>query len=142
MPAALTRWSPNLSERSHPEEQSEGQVGHCVGHGTGGIGDDDAALSAVIEVHLVEADAVAGDDLELCCLVHGGGVEVFAAGQQGVDAVQLRARLLVEPAGLGVPDLNGEAGAFNKLAGLALALKLDLDAGQDAGLSHLFLFFY
>ena len=44
--------------------------------------------------------------------------------------------------GWGMPDLDGEAGALNKLAGLALALKLDLDAGQDAGLSHLFLFFY
>ena len=75
-------------------------------------------------------------------MVHGGGVEVFAAGQQGVETVQLGAGFLVGPAGLGMPNFDGEAGAFNKLAGLALALKLDLDAGQDAGLGHLFLFYW
>ena len=47
------------------EDEREGEVRHVLGENVGRVGDADAAGARALEIDRVDADAVAGDDLEL-----------------------------------------------------------------------------
>ena len=100
----------------HGEEKGDGVVGHSVGHGAGRIGDDDAALGTQLEIDLVVADAIPGDDAQAVGVCHCMGVEVLSAGDNGVDTGQLAPRFFVRPARASSLRQHLEAGVLKKLA--------------------------
>ena len=67
-----------------PENEREGEIGDVLGQDVGRVGHPHAAFLRPFDVDCVEADAVAGDDLELGATVDqcGGSAEFAARGDR------------------------------------------------------------
>ncbi len=90
------------------EQQGDRHVGHVVVQHLGGVGHDDTALGGVRQVDGVDADAVAGDDLQIRQGIHHGGAGAQVAA--GGDGAHLPADLLQKGLAVGaLPQaVNGE----------------------------------
>ena len=76
--------SPAITLAHVSEDQREGEIRHVFGQDVGRIGDPHAPRARPFEIDRVDADAVAGDNLELRAAIdqRAGGAE-FAAGGDG-----------------------------------------------------------